>query len=93
MVSESSAVGDYVAHVNVRDMDSGVNGQVQLILHGDDAPFEIVSVGTRGYAIQVSGPLDREQQDTWRVWLEARDSGSPNSVSYQVLLLGKVIIT
>ena len=30
MVSEASSVGDYVAHVNVRDKDVGDNGAVQL---------------------------------------------------------------
>ena len=30
MVSEASKVGDYVAHVNVDDLDTGDNGLVQL---------------------------------------------------------------
>ena len=36
-----------------------------------------------GYAIQVSGPLDRESRDTWHVWLEARDGGSPSRVAHR----------
>ncbi|KAL5251831.1 hypothetical protein ACHWQZ_G014847 [Mnemiopsis leidyi] len=84
MVSEASEIGDYVAHVNVNDLDTGDNGQVQLQLHGEGAPFEIVKVGLgSGYAIQVSGPLDRESRDTWHVWLEARDGGSPSRVAHR----------
>ena len=30
MVSEASEMGDYVAHVNVNDLDTGANGEVQL---------------------------------------------------------------
>ena len=30
MVSEASEMGDYVAHVNVNDLDTGANGDVQL---------------------------------------------------------------
>lgn len=82
MVSEASKVGDYVAHVNVDDLDTGDNGKVELTLHGEGAPFEIVKVGA-GYAIQVSGPLDRESRDTWHVWLEARDGGVPSRVAHK----------
>ena len=34
MVSEASEIGDYVAHVNVNDLDTGDNGQVQLQVFG-----------------------------------------------------------
>ena len=34
MVSEASNVGDYVAHVNVKDRDVGENGAVELIVSG-----------------------------------------------------------
>ena len=35
MVSEASKVGDYVAHVNVDDLDTGDNGKVELTVSGN----------------------------------------------------------
>ena len=45
-------------------------------MYAEGAPFELVKSAGSGYTVQVAGHLDREEQDVWRVWLEATDRGN-----------------
>ena len=60
--------------LSVTDADAGENGWVALsILNGSDA--FVIDTG-RG-ALRARAPLDREQQGTYELWVEAVDGGKP----------------
>ncbi|XP_036395817.1 protocadherin-20 [Megalops cyprinoides] len=60
--------------LSVTDADSGKNGWVALsIVNGSD----IFVIDTGKGALRAKTPLDREQQGTYFVWIEAVDGGEP----------------
>lgn len=60
--------------LTVTDADAGENGWVALsILNGSD----IFVIDTGRGALRAKTPLDREQQGTYFVWIEAIDGGEP----------------
>ncbi|XP_051528410.1 protocadherin-20-like [Myxocyprinus asiaticus] len=60
--------------LTVTDADAGQNGWVALsILNGSD----IFVIDTGRGALRAKTPLDREQQGTYYVWIEAIDGGEP----------------
>lgn len=60
--------------LSVTDADAGENGWVALsILNGSD----IFMIDTGRGALRAKTPLDREQQGTYQLWIEAVDGGEP----------------
>lgn len=60
--------------LSVTDADAGENGWVALsILNGSD----IFMIDTGRGALRAKTPLDREQQGTYQLWIEAADGGEP----------------
>ncbi|CAL8350195.1 unnamed protein product [Merluccius merluccius] len=60
--------------LSVADADSGENGWVALsILNGSD----VFVIDTGRGALRARTPLDREQQGTYELWVEAVDGGKP----------------
>ncbi|XP_056590100.1 protocadherin-20 [Triplophysa dalaica] len=60
--------------LTVTDADAGENGWVALsILNGSD----IFVIDTGRGALRAKTPLDREQQGTYYIWIEAVDGGEP----------------
>ncbi|XP_051531660.1 protocadherin-20-like [Myxocyprinus asiaticus] len=60
--------------LTVTDADAGENGWVALsIINGSD----IFVIDTGRGALRAKTPLDREQQGTYYVWIEAVDGGEP----------------
>lgn len=60
--------------ISVTDADAGENGWVALsILNGSD----IFMIDTGRGALRTKTPLDREQQGTYHLWIEASDGGEP----------------
>ncbi|XP_056372735.1 protocadherin gamma-C5-like isoform X4 [Hyla sarda] len=82
-IPEDTVVGTTIGLFSVLDMDSGKNGDVQLVL-SPDRPFQIKSFKDH-YALIVSSPLDRENISLSEVVLTAKDMGSP-SLSSQVTI-------
>ncbi|XP_064017519.1 protocadherin gamma-B5-like isoform X16 [Pogoniulus pusillus] len=85
-VPEDAPAGSIVALVNVKDPDSGENGQVQCELSGE-APLSLVSSSGGSYKVVTASALDREQAAEHRVTLVARDRGSPALSSSAELVL------
>ncbi|KAM4630488.1 protocadherin-20 [Polymixia lowei] len=72
--------------LSVTDADAGENGWVALsILNGSD----IFMIDTGRGALRAKTPLDREQQGTYQLWIEAIDGGEPalSSVTMVTVLL------
>ncbi|XP_030921357.1 protocadherin gamma-A2 [Geospiza fortis] len=85
-VPEDAPAGTVVALLNVKDPDSGENGQVSCELSGE-APLSIVASSGGSYKVVTSGALDREQASEQRVTVVARDRGRPALWSSRELVL------
>ncbi|XP_062485286.1 protocadherin gamma-B5-like [Pezoporus occidentalis] len=85
-VPEDSPAGTVVALLNVKDPDSGENGQVWCELLGE-APLSLVASSGGSYKVVTASALDREQESEHRVTVVARDRGSPALSSSTVLVL------
>ncbi|KAM6356951.1 LOW QUALITY PROTEIN: uncharacterized protein FN964_006019 [Alca torda] len=84
-VPEDAPVGTVVALLNVKDADSGENGQVWCELSGEAALYVSSSGGS--YKVVTASALDREQASEHRVTVVARDRGSPSLSSRASLVL------
>ncbi|XP_019280009.1 protocadherin gamma-C5 isoform X3 [Panthera pardus] len=74
-ILESTPVGTVVGLFNVRDRDSGRNGEVSLDI-SLDLPFQI-KPSENHYSLLTSQPLDRETTSHYVIELLASDAGSP----------------
>ncbi|KAM4653609.1 protocadherin gamma-B5-like [Amazona ochrocephala] len=85
-VPEDAPAGTVVAVLNVKDPDSGENGQVWCELSGE-APLSLVELSGGSYKVVTASTLDREQASEYRVAVVARDRGSPALSSSTALVL------
>ncbi|XP_015266633.1 PREDICTED: protocadherin gamma-B1-like [Gekko japonicus] len=75
-IPEDSASGTLVALINVKDRDSGENGNIvcQVL---SNLPFQIVSTSNNYYKVLTDGLLDRENTPEYNITITATDNGSP----------------
>uniref|UniRef100_A0A8B9G945 Cadherin domain-containing protein n=1 Tax=Amazona collaria TaxID=241587 RepID=A0A8B9G945_9PSIT len=85
-VPEDAPAGTVVAVLNVKDSDSGENGQVWCELSGE-APLSLVASSGGSYKVVTASALDREQESEHRVAVVAKDRGSPALSSSTGLVL------
>ncbi|XP_075131416.1 protocadherin gamma-C5-like isoform X5 [Leptodactylus fuscus] len=74
-IPENAPSGAVVGFINVKDEDSGKNGEIKLDL-SPNVPFRIRSHQNR-YALVTDGNLDREETPQYTIELTAADLGSP----------------
>ncbi|XP_065146661.1 protocadherin gamma-C5-like isoform X27 [Paramisgurnus dabryanus] len=79
-VREDAPAGTMVALINVKDLDSGLNGNVTLAL-SPDSPFKLKPTFSYHYALVTDAQLDREKYPRYHIELIASDSGTPPLVS------------
>ncbi|XP_062869294.1 protocadherin-20 [Trichomycterus rosablanca] len=85
-VSENFPGFGEIGMLSVTDADAGENGWVALsIVNGSD----IFVIDTGRGALRAKTSLDREQQGTYHIWIEAVDGGNPalSSVTMVTILL------
>ncbi|XP_060903446.1 protocadherin beta-16-like [Labrus mixtus] len=75
-VSEDSPSGTTIGIINVKDIDSGDNGQVRCIIEGT-IPFKIKSNVRNYFALMTDAALDREDLSECNITVIASDAGSP----------------
>nr|XP_019933745.1 PREDICTED: protocadherin gamma-A3-like [Paralichthys olivaceus] len=75
-VSEDSPAGTTIGIINVKDVDSGENGQIRCMIEGS-VPFKIKSNVRNYYALITDALLDREHLSEWNITVIASDAGSP----------------
>uniref|UniRef100_A0A3Q3FUT5 Cadherin domain-containing protein n=1 Tax=Labrus bergylta TaxID=56723 RepID=A0A3Q3FUT5_9LABR len=75
-VSEDSPSGTTIGIINVKDIDSGDNGQVRCIIEGN-IPFKIKSNVRNYFALMTDAALDREDLSECNITVIASDAGSP----------------
>ncbi len=75
-VPENATVGTVVALITVKDLDSGNNGKVELIV-SPDLPFKLKPTFDSHYSLITDSLLDREVHSEYNVDILAMDSGVP----------------
>ncbi|XP_054872464.1 protocadherin gamma-A11-like isoform X8 [Amphiprion ocellaris] len=75
-VSEDSPPGTTIGIINVKDLDSGDNGQVNCRIE-QNAPFKIKSNLRNYYTLVTDTVLDRESVSEYNITVVATDAGVP----------------
>ncbi|XP_058268036.1 protocadherin gamma-C5-like isoform X27 [Hemibagrus wyckioides] len=76
-VPENATIGTVVALINVKDLDSGNNGKVELNI-SPKFPFKLKPSFDNHYSLITDSLLDREVKSDYNVEIIARDSGVPS---------------
>ncbi|XP_052672393.1 protocadherin gamma-B1-like [Harpia harpyja] len=85
-IPEDSVPSTVVAVINVRDRDSGDNGEVSCNIDGD-LPFRLEPSSENTYKLIIASTLDREKVSAYNMTITARDWGSPALSSRAALVL------
>ncbi|XP_045574144.1 protocadherin gamma-A3 isoform X12 [Salmo salar] len=75
-ISEDSPHGTTIGIINVKDLDSGENGQVSCSID-QNIPFNIKSNVRNYYTLVTGAVLDRESVSEYNITVVATDAGSP----------------
>ncbi|XP_042319263.1 protocadherin gamma-B5-like isoform X11 [Sceloporus undulatus] len=75
-IPENSALGTLVALFNIKDRDSGENGQITYYFK-NALPFRIMPISSNLYKLLTDGPLDRERTPEYNITIIATDKGTP----------------
>ncbi|XP_069725720.1 protocadherin gamma-B1-like isoform X2 [Phaenicophaeus curvirostris] len=76
-VPEDAVTSTVVAVINVRDRDSGDNGEVTCSID-EDLPFRLEQSSPNTYKLIIASALDRETVSTYNITVTARDRGAPS---------------
>lgn len=74
-VSEGAAIGTFVAHVSVVDLDGGVSGEVSCNM--DSRNFDLQQLYETEYKITTKSMFDRERQSEYHLNMVCQDHGMP----------------
>ncbi|XP_036431589.1 protocadherin gamma-A11-like [Colossoma macropomum] len=85
-VAEDSAPGTVIAMLNVKDLDSGKNGQVKCTIDSN-LPFKIQQSTSNFYSLVTERVLDRETTPEYNITIRATDEGSPSFSTNKTLQL------
>ncbi|XP_072558070.1 protocadherin gamma-A11-like isoform X39 [Paramormyrops kingsleyae] len=83
-VSEDASPGTTIAVINVKDVDSGENGQVNCII-SEASTFAMKSSIRNYFTVQTIKMLNRETESEYNVTITARDNGVPSLSSNKTL--------
>ncbi|XP_043113041.1 putative protocadherin beta-18 [Puntigrus tetrazona] len=76
-IPEDAAPETVIAMLNVKDLDSGKNGQVKCTI-ATDLPFKVKSSAQNFYSLITDQILDREKTSEYNITVTAIDEGSPS---------------
>ncbi|XP_026135734.1 protocadherin gamma-A1-like isoform X6 [Carassius auratus] len=85
-IPEDAEPETVIAMLNVKDLDSGRNGQVKCYI-GPNLPFKIQSSASNFYSVITDQLLDREKLSEYNITITASDEGSPSFSSNKTLTL------
>ncbi len=83
---ENSAPETVIAMLNVKDLDSGKNGQVRCLIN-PSLPFRIRQSSSNFYSLITDQILDREKISEYNITITAIDEGSPSFSTNKTLTL------
>ncbi|XP_075131440.1 protocadherin gamma-B7-like isoform X28 [Leptodactylus fuscus] len=75
-ISEDSPPGTVIAIINVRDLDSGMNGEI-LCMVSDIKDFQLLPSSSNYYKLVTAASMDRERNSVYNVTIQCMDKGSP----------------
>ncbi|XP_065814701.1 protocadherin gamma-A11-like isoform X5 [Labrus bergylta] len=76
-IPENAAPETVIAMLNIKDLDSGKNGEVNCFI-SPHLPFKIKSSSTNFYSLISDDVLDRETIPEYNITITAKDEGSPS---------------
>ncbi|XP_041078516.1 protocadherin gamma-A10-like isoform X6 [Polyodon spathula] len=85
-ITEDALPGTVVAMINVKDIDSGKNGQVLCSINRN-IPFKLKSSSDDFYSLVTDNILDRESVSEYNIIITATDGGTPSLSSNQTITL------
>ncbi|XP_060771135.1 protocadherin gamma-A11-like isoform X6 [Neoarius graeffei] len=85
-IPEDSAPETVIAILNIKDFDSGKNGQIKCSVNSD-LPFRIKATSSNFYSLITDRILDREMFSEYNITITATDEGSPPLSTNQTLRL------
>ncbi|XP_060742410.1 protocadherin gamma-A11-like isoform X10 [Tachysurus vachellii] len=85
-IPEDSNPETVVAMLNIKDIDSGINGQIKCAVNSD-LPFRIKSKTLNFYNLVTKRILDREMFSEYNITITATDEGSPSLSTNKTLRL------
>ncbi|XP_067313017.1 protocadherin gamma-A11-like isoform X2 [Pseudorasbora parva] len=85
-IPEDAAPETVIAMLNVKDLDSGRNGQVKCSI-ATDLPFKVKSSVHNFYSLITDQFLDREKMSEYNITITATDEGSPSFSTNKTLTL------
>ncbi|XP_052010952.1 protocadherin gamma-A1-like isoform X4 [Xyrauchen texanus] len=85
-IAEDSAPDTVIAMLNIKDIDSGKNGQIKCFVNSD-LPFRIKSSSANFYSLVTDQVLDREAISDYNITITAVDEGSPSFSTNKTLNL------
>nr|XP_023698658.1 protocadherin gamma-A3-like isoform X1 [Paramormyrops kingsleyae] len=85
-VPEDATPGTTVAILNVKDIDSGENGQISCSTDSN-LPFKMSSSLKNYYTLVTNSELDREKTQEYNITVVASDAGTPPLLTKKVLKL------
>ncbi|XP_046715396.1 protocadherin gamma-A11-like isoform X13 [Silurus meridionalis] len=85
-IPEDSASESAVAMLNIKDADSGRNGQIKCSVNSD-LPFRIKATSSNIYSLVTDRSLDREMFSEYNITITATDEGSPSLSTNKTLRL------
>ncbi|XP_046715389.1 protocadherin gamma-A11-like isoform X6 [Silurus meridionalis] len=83
---EDSPSDTLVAMLNIKDIDSGKNGQIKCSVNSD-LPFRIKATSSNFYSLVTERILDREMFSEYNITITATDEGSPSLSTNKTLRL------
>ncbi|XP_053092826.1 protocadherin gamma-A11 isoform X8 [Pangasianodon hypophthalmus] len=86
LIPEDSATDSVVAMFNIKDIDSGKNGQIKCTVNSD-LPFRIKATSNNFYTLVTDRILDREKFSEYNITITATDEGSPSLSTNKTLRL------
>ncbi|XP_046715394.1 protocadherin gamma-A11-like isoform X11 [Silurus meridionalis] len=86
LISEDSATDTVIAILNIKDADSGNNGQIKCTVNSD-LPFRIKATSSNFYSLVTDRLLDREMFSEYNITITATDEGSPSLSTNKTLRL------
>ncbi|XP_046715664.1 protocadherin gamma-A11-like [Silurus meridionalis] len=85
-IPEDSLPDTLVAMLNIKDIDSGKNGQMKCSVNSD-LPFRIKATSSNFYSLVTDRILDREMFSEYNITITATDEGSPSLSTNKTLRL------
>ncbi|XP_051506051.1 putative protocadherin beta-18 isoform X8 [Myxocyprinus asiaticus] len=85
-IPEDAAPETVIAMLNIKDLDSGKNGQVKCVI-SPNLPFKVKSSAQNIYSLITEQLLDREAISEYNITITAIDEGSPSFSTNKTLNL------